>query len=365
MINRRTPVFRGSAIASAVAAAALSLSACTSDSADGDVVVGFYPLEFLAETIGGDAIEVQSLAQPGAEPHDMELTTKQVGALSSASLVVYQREMQPAVDDAVDTQEPQRTLDVTSVVDLMESTENDGHDHGADGEAGEDHDHEAGDDHDHEAGDDHDHEGEDAAADGDDHAHEGDDHADEGEDHADEGEEGHDHDHGGLDPHIWLDPTHMLQMGEAIKDELVDLDPDNAEVFEGNYEKLADELTGLDEQFTVGLAQCESKEFVTTHTAFGYLAQAYGLEQVGILGLAAEEPSPQKLDEVQHYVNDHDVTTIFFESGVSDDYAQTVADATGAETAVLLPLETAPESGDYISAMQDNLAALQKALNCS
>ncbi|WP_134322163.1 metal ABC transporter substrate-binding protein [Cumulibacter soli] len=360
MINRRTPAFRGLAIASAVAVA-MSLSACTSDSADGDVVVGFYPLEFLAETIGGDAIEVQSLAQPGAEPHDMELTTKQVGALSTASLVVYQRGMQPAVDDAVDTQEPGRTLDVASVVELRESAEDDGHDHGADGDTGEDHDHEDGADHDH----DHDHEGEDPAADGEDHAHEGEDHADEGEDHADEGEEGHDHDHGGLDPHIWLDPSQMQQMGEAIKDDLVDIDPDNAEVFEENYEKLAAELTELDEQFTAGLAQCDSKEFVTTHTAFGYLAKAYGLEQVGILGLAAEEPSPQKLDEVQHYVDDHGVTTIFFESGVSDDYAQTVADATGAETAVLLPLETAPESGDYISAMQDNLAALQKALNCS
>lgn len=308
--------------ASTVAVAAFSLSACTAG-AEGEVVVGFYPLEYLTSTIGGDKIEVQNLAQPGAEPHDMELTAQQVGAVGTASLVVYQKGLQPALDDAVDNEKPERVLDVATVVDEVKNDD--------------------------------DHSGETAEE----HAE----HADATEqEHADD-EDGHDH--GGLDPHVWLDPMLMKTMAEAVKGELVEMDPANEDTYVANYKTLAADLDALDQAFTAGLAQCERSEIVTTHTAFGYLAKAYGLEQVGILGLSAEEPSPQKLAEVEDFVTEHGVTTIFFESGVSDDYAATVAESTGAQTAVLTPLETAPESGDYVSAMKQNLEALRAALGCA
>lgn len=290
--------------------AALSLSACTSNS-EGGVVVGFYPLEFLASTIGGDTLEVENLAQAGAEPHDMELTAQQVGAIGAASLVIHQQGLQPAVDDAIENEKPTRVLDVATVVEQIQSdgqTEDDAH-------AGET-----------------------------------------SEEHAD---------HGSRDPHVWLDPMLMKSMADAIKDELVEMDSANADTYTTNYATLAAELDALDHQFTTGLAQCDRTEIVTTHTAFGYLADAYGLEQVGILGLNADEPSPQQLAEVEQFVSEHGVTTIFFESGVSDDYAATVAESTGAQTAVLFPLESAPESGDYITAMKQNLEALRAALDCA
>lgn len=303
---------RRAVAAASLAVAGLSLTACSSD-ADGGVVVGFYPLEFLASEIGGDEISVSSLAQPGAEPHDMELTAKQVGSISAASLVIYEKGLQPAVDDAIANEDPHATLDVTTVTDLVEGYDDLGHSH--EGESDEEH-----------------------------------------AEHEDESS---------LDLHIWLDPELMRKMADAVTDKLVEIDEKNAAAYEANNAQLQERLSGLDEAFETGLATCERTQIVTTHNAFGYLARAYGLEQIGIAGLTGNEPSPQKLAEVEQYVKSNGVTTIFYETAVSDEYAKTVAAGTGAKTAVLDPLETKPASGDYITAMEANLQALRAALGCS
>ena len=65
------------------------------------VTAAFYPLQFAAERVGGDHVDVTSLTKPGAEPHDLELTPRAVGALAGADVVVYLAGFQPAVDDAV------------------------------------------------------------------------------------------------------------------------------------------------------------------------------------------------------------------------------------------------------------------------
>jgi zinc transport system substrate-binding protein len=107
---------------------------------------------------------------------------------------------------------------------------------------------------------------------------------------------------------------------------------------------------------------------VTSHTAFGYLADAYDLEQAGLSGLTPEtEPNPQDLAEVTNFVRDNEVTTIFYETLVSPDVAETVASATGARTDVLDPLEglsDASQGDDYLQIMKANLANLQEGLSC-
>src|SRR5690349_16451097 len=82
------------------------------------VVASFYPLAFVAEQVGGNAVTVDNLTAPGAEPHDVELRPKQVGAVQDADLVVYQRGFQPAVDDAVDRahRDDARVVDVADLV---------------------------------------------------------------------------------------------------------------------------------------------------------------------------------------------------------------------------------------------------------
>jgi zinc transport system substrate-binding protein len=105
---------------------------------------------------------------------------------------------------------------------------------------------------------------------------------------------------------------------------------------------------------------------VTSHDAFGYLAGAYGLEQVSIAGLSPEdEASPRRLAEVAELARDKGVTTIFFEELVSPKVAESLAREVGAEATVLSPLEGPPETGDYLSAMRQNLTSLRTALDCA
>jgi zinc transport system substrate-binding protein len=313
----------------AVAVSAVTLAACggassnepaatSSDPAAGgtaplDVTVGFYPYEFVAQRVGGDDVQVTNLTSPGAEPHDLELTPQQVAALSETDLVIYSRGFQPAVDEAVEQQAADRALDVLTAVQLIEGEHSDHEDEGG--------------------------------------------HEDE-EEHAGEELEG--------DPHVWLDPTRLATIAGAVADSLGELDPDRAVVFEQRALELSAELKELDGEMREGLSSCERQEIVTSHDAFGYLAAAYGLEQVSLAGLSPEdEASPKRLAEVATYAKEKGVTTIFFEELVSPKVAQSLAREVDAEAKVLSPLEGPPESGDYLSAMRTNLESLRTALGCT
>jgi zinc transport system substrate-binding protein len=318
----------------AFASLSLVLSACSSAtedaspsqsaSATGEVVIvhaAFYPLEFLAKTIGGDQIQVISLTVPGAEPHDMELTPVQVAELENTSLALYIEGFMPAVDEAIEASVPDRALDLSTTVTLLE------------GEA---------------------------------HSEEG--HSDEGGHSDDEVATDDDHGHGAYDPHIWLDPANMISMANAVSGRLIAIDPARSDLYSANTAALVAELEALDQEFTSGLANCEQKEIVTSHDAFGYLANAYGFEQHGIAGLSPDtEPSPARLVEISEMVIAEGITTIYYETLVSPAIAETVANETGATTAVLDPIEGLVEGSTdtFITVMQANLQALIKGQTCS
>jgi zinc transport system substrate-binding protein len=163
------------------------------------------------------------------------------------------------------------------------------------------------------------------------------------------------------DPHVWLDPLRYAliveRIGRALDDERV-------------AAELVERLRGLDREFRRGLAHCERNEIVTSHEAFGYLAERYGLEQVAITGVSPEaEPTPGELRDVVDLVRARGVRTIYFETLVSPRIAETVARETGAAAAVLNPIEglteeEAARGADYFSLMDANLAALRKGLGC-
>lgn len=304
----------------AVPAAALLLTtalAGCSDSANGDdgkltVVTAFYPLQFISERIGGDAVRVSTLTKPGAEPHDVELTASQVGEVAGAGLIVYLNGFQPAVDDAVKQNGGDRAYDAASVVEMIPRTE------------------------------------------ADDHAEE------EGAEHAEEEE------HGANDPHVWLDPERLATIGDKLAERLGAADPAHAADFTARAATLRTELTTLDGEFKTGLTDCTRRELVTSHSAFGYLANRYELTQIGITGIDPEtEPSPQRLAAVAAEAKEHGTTTIFFETLVSPKVAETIAQEVGAQTAVLDPIEGLTDaSADYFSVMRANLTALKLGLEC-
>lgn len=290
------------------------------------VVAAFYPLQFAAEGAAGPEAAITNLTQPGAEAHDLELTPKQVAALVTADVVVYQKGFQPAVDKAIEQAQPKRVVDAAAVMRFRPAPQSDGDDHAA-GPGGPD-----------------------------------------GHSHSDGHTEGDGHDHGALDPHAWLDPTNEAALTRAVATALGDARPGLRAAYAQRAEATAARLDDLDHAFATGLNDCRRREFITSHAAFGYVAARYGLEQIGVRGLSPDsEPSPARIAEVQALARRYGVTTIFSETLVSPAVAQSIAGDLGLTTDVLDPLEGLTDQArgaDYVEVMQANLAALKKANQC-
>jgi zinc transport system substrate-binding protein len=251
------------------------------ESGDGAVVAAFYPLAWTAERIAADDVEVVNLTPPGAEPHDVELSPRDVETLQDAALVVYVGDgFQPAVEDVVEDRDGPS-------LDVLEPDER--------------------------------------------------------------------------DPHVWLDPARFADVARALGRELGREDAARA---------VADELATLDEDYRRGLASCDREVLVTTHAAFGHLADRYGLRQLALAGSSPEaEPGPRELERLVERVRDSGATTVFSEPLVSDRLAETVAREAGATVATLDPLEGLSDErlaagDDYLSVMRDNLDVLREALGC-
>jgi zinc transport system substrate-binding protein len=174
----------------------------------------------------------------------------------------------------------------------------------------------------------------------------------------------------GQDPHVWLDPELMLAIVRRVESALIDVDPENAVTFRRNADAYAAELRELDLAFEQGLSSCARDTIVVSHDAFGYLASAYGLQQEAIAGLSPEaEADPVRLDELARLVESEGITTVFTETLVSPELAETLAREVGVETAVLNPIEGLTEEQeaageDYISLQRENLTTLREALGC-
>ena len=304
-------------------AASLILSACSSTQETAtpevttevatekiQIVAGFYPLAYAAEGVAGDLAEVVSLAGPGVEPHDLELTPGDVAKINDADLVVYIPEFIPALDAVVKTLDQSKVINATQGITLI-------------------------------SGDSHSHEGEEAHSE----------------------EEGHS-DESATDPHIWLNPSNMVLIGNSIAKALSALTSDSA--IDENRSSFENGLNALATDYTAKLANCSIKALVVSHEAFGYIANAYGFEQVGISGLSPEaEPSPARLAEVAKIAKAENATTIYYESLVDPKVAKTLADELKITAEMLDPLESPPASGDYLSVMQQNLDTLVKGQVCS
>jgi zinc transport system substrate-binding protein len=173
------------------------------------------------------------------------------------------------------------------------------------------------------------------------------------------------------DPHVWLDPKRFAAIVDVIGDALADVDPDGAELLLERAASFRAELEALDGELAEGLASCERRLLVVNHAAFGYLADAYDLEQIAISGLSPEaEPDPARLAELRTFVQDEGVTTIFTEELASPEVAEALADEVGVTTEVLNPLEGLTDDEldageDYGSVMRDNLETLRGALGCA
>lgn len=271
------------------------------------VVATFYPLAYAAEQVGGPRVRVTNLTPAGVDPHDLDLTPRQVDQLLDADLVIdLGRGFQPAVERAA-SQRDGPTLRVLDRLPLGRAAT---------------------------------------------------------------GKQVDEDDPDSLDPHVWLDPRHMADIATLVQRALVRADPAGRPAYRANGAALRDELAALDARFREGLAHCDRRLIVTAHESFGYLAARYGLRQEGAAGLSPDaEPDPRRIAELADLVRREGVTVVFTEELVSPRVAETLAREAGVRTETLDPLEglsrAARRAGaDYVSVMDENLESLRDALGC-
>lgn len=278
-----------------------------------------FPLQYFAEQIGGDAVEVHSIYPPGADEHVFDPTQKDMMALADSDLFFYiGLGLEGFVENAKKTLKNEHVKMVATVETIPEDLLEEGHEH----------DEHAEDDHDH-----------------------------------------HDHDHGPFDPHVWISPELSIHLAEAIKDALIEQAPTQKQLFEDNFAALQSKLEQLDEKFHKMADEAPTKTFFVSHAAFGYIANAYGLEQVSIAGLDSQnEPSQKQLAKIVEQAKEKDVKYIIFEQNVSSKLTEVVQKEIGAEALMLhnlgvLTPEDVEKGETYFSLMERNIDVFTHALS--
>jgi len=177
---------------------------------------------------------------------------------------------------------------------------------------------------------------------------------------------------GQIDPHVWLDPVLMRLIVGKVATALIRSDPAGSLYYDTNAASLNASLATLHSAFTDGLASCNLRTIVVAHEAFDYLSARYGLTVVSIQGLSPDaEPTPQKIQEILDTVHRTGVKYLFYETLVSPQVAQTLADEAHIQTMVLDPLEgiasdRIAQGANYLTIMRDtNLPNLRTALECA
>jgi len=271
------------------------------------IVTTIYPLYEFTKQVVGDKAEVVLLVPNGAEPHDWEPAPADLIKVKNASLVIYNGAgLEPWVDKiGSSTLAGKKTVSAASVVTLLQAQ--------------------------------YDEEGEAAET-------------------------------GVMDPHVWLDPVNAQAIVQAIAAAVAELDSANSDYYFANGAAYNAQLAQLDSEYRAALTETARRDIITSHAAFGYLANRYGLKQVAIMGLSPDaEPTPERMAQVIRHVRNNGIKYIFFETLVSPKLSEVIASETGAQTLVLNPLEGLADDEiangeNYISVMRMNLTNLKYAL---
>jgi zinc transport system substrate-binding protein len=256
----------------------------------GKVVVftSIVPQEYFVERIGGKRVEVQALVKPGSSPATYEPTPRQMAALSEARLyfrigVPFENALLPNIEE---TMKGLRIVDTRRGITLR---------------AMKAHHHSEGEDRQH---------------------------------------------NGGNDPHIWLNPRLVQLQVQAIAEALIKVDPDGKDAYKKNLAAFLKDLDGLDAKLAEALAPVKGKTFLVFHPAWGYFADAYGLEQEPI-EIEGKEPSAMQLARIIEEAKKEGVRVIFVQPQFSQASAKQIAEAIGG---AVVPID--PLARDYITNLE-------------
>ncbi|MEK5037503.1 metal ABC transporter solute-binding protein, Zn/Mn family [Sporosarcina sp. FSL K6-3457] len=294
----------------------------TNNSGELAVYTTVYPLQYFTERIGGEHVDVKSIYPPGADEHTFDPTQKDMMALADSDLFFYiGLGLEGFVDNAEKTLKNEHVTMIATAEGISEEMLEEGHGHD-----------------------------------------------EEGHEHEDESHDEAGHDHGPLDPHVWISPKLSVELATSIKNSLIEKAPDMAAEFEKNFEQLSADLVELDGKFKEMATDAPSKTFFVSHAAFSYIADPYGLEQVAIAGLNSQsEPSQKQLAALVEQAQELDVRYILFEQNVSSKPTEVIRKEIGAEALTLhnlgvLTVDDMEHNEDYFSLMVRNIETLRIAL---
>lgn len=303
-------------------------NAVSNESGKLSVVTTLFPLYDFAKEVGGDKVSVLLLLPPGVEAHAFEPTPNDVVKIHEADVFIYTGKfMEPWAEDIIKgvTNKNVKVVDSSLGIEMMNEAE------GA-------------------------HEGEEEGVHADEHGTEA-------------GDVGHEH--GGVDPHIWLDFDNARTIVETIAGAFAEKDPANADRYRENAKVYAEKLSAMDDVYRRSLQTCSSRKIVYGgHYAFGYLARRYGLDYVAAQGLSPDsEPSAQDLAQLVEQVRSGDIKYVFYEELSSPKIAETIARETEAQLLLLnaahnISKEDYTRGVTFLSLMEENLKNLTKGLVC-
>ncbi|MEH7181352.1 metal ABC transporter solute-binding protein, Zn/Mn family [Neobacillus vireti] len=273
-----------------------------------------FPLKYFTERIGGEFVSVNTIYPPGSDEHTFEPSQKDMMKLADSDLFFYiGLGLEGFVEKSKETLKNQNVALISTAENLILDPV-DGH---------------------------------------------------EGEENGDH----EDHGHGDFNPHVWLDPIYSKEMAAVIRDSLVEKLPENKEVFDQNYQQLANELDNLDSEFKTTIQNAKHKNFLVTHAAFSYWEQRYGIEEISISGLSTtNEPSQRELEKIISQADKEGLHYILFEQNVQSKLADIVKKEIGAKALPVhnlgvLTKKNLEDKETYFSLMEQNLKSLKTALN--
>lgn len=275
-------------------------------SRSGGVFATNYPMEYFAERIAGDTLEITFLAPPDVDPAFWTPTDEEIARLQAADLVLLSGATYEKWRDKVSlpTKNLVDTFAATGVKPLTLPTAIT-HSHGAAGE----------------------------------------------------------HSHTGIDFNTWLDPRLAKQQAQAIAAALEEHSPENAALYAANLAKLEQDLDGLDEAFgLLGLDQGDVSEWplLASHPVYGYLAERYGWNLEARLWEPEEMPNDEEWQELAHLLEYHPAKWMIYEDTPAPEIAAKL-EKLGVGTVVFRPCGNRPPSGDYLGEMRAGIERLRPA----
>ena len=186
--------------------------------------------------------------------------------------------------------------------------------------------------------------------------------------HADEHKDDHGHEHGEFDPHAWQDLANGQIYVRNIAQALSQADPDNASLYAANADNYIQQMKVLDEQVRKAMADipAERRKIVTTHDAFGYFADAYGLEVIAPLGIStAAEPSAKAISGVITQIKEQQIPAVFLENVKNNKLQDQIAKETGAKVGGVLYSDALSAKGGastYLGMMGNNIRTITEAI---